>query len=229
MPAEVGSPIRRVPSWRRWTVACGAGETVGMAAAAGVAVALRVVVGEPDDWPSGLLVWAGSVAGGAVEGVAVGVAQYLVLSRWLPRLSAARWVTLTLAVALAGWALGMLWPAVISWQVGAGTDPAVASAGPPLVALTAVGAVAGLVFGAVFGAVQRLELRRHVVRSRRWITANALGWAGAMAVIMTGASIPDAEWPLARIVALGAVTGVVAGLVIGGVTGLFLPALDAAA
>ena len=84
---ESGGP----PAWGRWTLACGAGETLGMAAAAGVAGVLLATVGEPHDWPGALAVWLGSIAGGAVEGLAVGSLQFAVLRGHVthPR----RWVT----------------------------------------------------------------------------------------------------------------------------------------
>lgn len=235
MVVKLGSPRRPAPSWLRWTLACGAAETVGMAVAAGTAVALRIVVGEPRDWPTGLAVWAGSIAGGAVEGLAVGVAQAAVLRRWLPRLPVGRWLRATLAVTVVCWALGMAAPALVVWQVrpdagpagGAGSAAAAgADAGPPLPLTITAGVLGGLVLGAIFGAVQARVLRGHVARPRRWVTANAVGWAAAMGVIMTGASIPGADWPVGRILLLGAATGILAGLVIGAVTGAFLPALD---
>lgn len=217
------------PAWGRWTLACGAGETVGMAAAAGTAGLLLATVGEPHDWPSAFAVWAGSIAGGAVEGLAVGLFQLWVLRPWLPALPGRRWVWVTVVVAMAGWALGMAGPALVFWRVTdsgtAGGDQA-AAAGPPLWVMPLAGAAMGLLLGAVFGTAQARVLRGHVARPQRWIAANSAGWAAALAVMMTGASIPSGPWPWRQLLALGALTGVLAGLAIGAVTGLFLPALD---
>lgn len=196
-----------------------------MAAAAGVAGLLLATVGEPDDWPSALAVWFGSIAGGAVEGLAVGLVQLWVLRPWLPRLPGRRWVLVTVAVAVLGWALGMAFPALVAWRLGTGGGTS-SAAGPPLWLMPLAGAAMGLVLGAIFGAAQAGVLRGHVARPRRWVTANALGWAAAMAVIMTGASVPSVPWPWPQLLALGAATGILAGLAIGAVTGLFLPALD---
>lgn len=216
---------RRPPAWGRWTLACGAAETLGMAAAAGTAGLLLATVGEPHDWPSALTVWLGSIAGGAVEGLAVGAVQLWVLRPWLPRLPAPRWVLVTVAVALLGWALGMAFPALVAWRLETASDGGAAT-GPPLWLMALGGAAMGLVFGAGFGAAQAAVLRGHVARPWRWVTANALGWAAAMAVMMTGASAPSGPWPWPELLALGAATGILAGLAIGAVTGLFLPALD---
>jgi hypothetical protein len=197
-----------------------------MAAAAGVAGVLLATVGEPHDWPSALAVWLGSIAGGAVEGLAVGWLQFAVLRPWLPRLRGARWVGVTVLVALGGWALGMAPSALWLWRLDDGAaDATGAAAGPPAWLMPVVGAAPGLLLGALVGAAQAAVLRGHVTHPRRWVTANALGWAAAMAVIMTGASLPSGPWPPVELLALGAVTGIVAGLAIGAVTGLFLPHL----
>jgi hypothetical protein len=56
--------------------------------------------------------------------------------------------------------------------------------------------------------------------------ASCLGWAPAMAVIFVGATVPDSSWPPLAVVATGTVTGAVAGVALGAVTGLWLPSLD---
>jgi hypothetical protein len=216
---------RRPPLWRRWTIVCGLGETLGMAAAAGTAGLLIATVGEPHDWPSALVVWLGSILGGAVEGFAIALLQFSVLRRWLPGLPRGRWVTATVTVALAGWALGMAPSSLVVWHLDTGTATGTQAQGPPLALMTLAGVGGGLILGAVFGAAQAWALRGHVTHPRRWVTANALGWAAALAVMMTGASLPSEPWPWPRLLAAGAVTGILAGLAIGAITGLFLPSL----
>jgi hypothetical protein len=49
-----------------------------------------------------------------------------------------------------------------------------------------------------------------------------------MAVIFLGATAPDADWSMPTVAALGAVTGLGAGTVLGLVSGWFLPTLDGA-
>jgi hypothetical protein len=46
-----------------------------------------------------------------------------------------------------------------------------------------------------------------------------------MAVMFTGAGIPNEPWPWEQLLPLAAGTGVLAGLAIGAVTGAFLPRL----
>ena len=88
-----------------------------MAAAAVAAWLGLALVGEPAGWAAGALVWLLALAGGAVEGLAVGGLQRHVLLPFLPSLSVRRFVGATVLVAVAGWALGMAFPAFVSWQV----------------------------------------------------------------------------------------------------------------
>ena len=192
------------------------------AVAAGLAFG---VVGEPSDVGTALVVLGLATLGGAVEGLAIGLLQHAVLRPWLPHLRRRRWVGVTVGVAVAGWLLGML-PSTLVSLGGAQADAAPTTAGPQTWLMPLLGLGSGLIAGAFFGAAQAWALRGQVYRPRVWVLANALGWAAAMAVIFTGASVPPAGWPLGWLLALGAVTGVLAGLAIGAVTGLFLPALD---
>jgi uncharacterized protein (DUF486 family) len=83
-------------------------------------------------------------------------------------------------------------------------------------------AILGVVLGAIFGTFQWLALRKHTLKASRWILANSLGWVPGLAFIFVGASIPTAETGLAVIVILGLVSGLLGGLSVGGITGLFL-------
>jgi hypothetical protein len=80
--------------------------------------------------------------------------------------------------------------------------------------------------GTVLGAAQASVLRTHVRHPWRWVGASAAAWAPAMAVIFLGATAPGADWSGPLVAALGAVTGLLAGSVLGLVTWWFLPSLD---
>jgi hypothetical protein len=221
-----GSP--RPPPWGRWTVACGAGETIGMAAAAVTAALLSLSLGEPTDLRTGLLLWIGTTLGGVIEGLALALLTYPLLHTWLPRLTRRSWVGATVAVTLIGWALGSAPSTLVAGAVGGfeSTGTRVDSAGPPLALVLVVTFLAGLALGSLFGAAQASVLRHHVAHAWRWVPVNALGWSLALSVIMVGATTAPAGLPLPALMAWGAVTGVMAGLTIGAVTGFFLPTLD---
>ena len=196
-----------------------------MTAAAGAFALIFLLMGEPETWWQGGLALLIAMVGGAIEGLAVGYAQWLLLKRWLLSLTALAWVGVTVAAAVVGWFLGTLPSIVLGIVADDSAAPEAATAGPPLWVMPLIGMGSGLVLGALFGWAQSLVLRRHVTNARTWTMANALGWAAAMAVMFTGAGIPSEPWPLGRLLPLAALTGVVAGLAIGGVTGAFLQRL----
>lgn len=212
VPASAHEP----PSVVRWMLLCAAAETVGMTAAAAAARTSQALVGEPSSRSGAAVAVSLAVAGGLVEGVALGAAQSAGLARWLPALSRRGWVLVTTAVAGLGWAAASL-PAVLGGGDGTG--------GPPLLLVVAGAAGLGAVMGALLGAAQALVLRGHVAHPRRWAAANALAWPGAMVVIFLGATSPSADWSTPAVVGLGAATGLVAGAVLGLVSGWFLPSL----
>ena len=154
------------------------------------------------------------VLAGALEGMSIGLFQWRVLRRVFPTLTARAWLIPTISVAAGGWFIGMLPQMFFEGGEGTQTTP---EPSPQVVMIFAT--VFGGIAGIVFGAAQCFVLRRHVSAATVWIWTNAIGWALAMAVIYLGASLPTAEWTLGAVVLTGALTGIVAGLTIGAVTG----------
>jgi hypothetical protein len=156
------------------------------------------------------------VAAGLVEGAALGGVQAWSLGRWLPSLQRGRYVLLTVLVAGLGWA-GASAPAVLTGSDGGDAPPL------PLVLLGAAGL--GLMMGPVLGSAQAVVLRGATSHPWRWIGANTAAWPPAMVLIFLGATAPEEDWPVARLLLDGALTGLAAGAVLGAVLGWFLPAL----
>jgi len=199
--------------YRRWIVACAAGELVGIGAAAGVALAINALIGEPQSLGSRLLTLATFAAVGAVEGTALAGFQWRVLRTRLPRLRAGEWVGVTVALAVAAWIAGMTPSLFINHEATVQEEP-----GLGVVLLMA--ALAGAGAGLCFGAAQWFILRRHAERAHRWIWIHVPAWALAMAAIFLGASLPvpgSSGWFIAL---TGAAGGVLGGLLLGAVTGL---------
>jgi hypothetical protein len=73
--------------WLQWTFANVAGEVLGLGLAAAVATAMVLTIGEPETAIIALMMAGVMIAAGALEGVIVGFAQWLVLRRRLCRLS----------------------------------------------------------------------------------------------------------------------------------------------
>lgn len=194
---------------RRWLAACAGAEAIGMAAAAAAA---RTAEGLPAG-----LGFAIVVSAGLVEGTALGVAQSTVLATRLGPARRRAWVLVTVLLAGVGWAAGSA-PATVGSE-SQGQSPALG-----LIVLGAAGI--GLVMGALLGLAQGAVLRQRVRHPWRWVPANALGWAVAMAVIFAGASTAGASWPLLGVVGYGALTGALAGAGLAAVTGVWLEVLD---
>jgi retinol dehydrogenase-12 len=204
----------RTSFYWRFVGACGLAELIGIGTIGLVATALHRAIGEPDRLSDRWLVFLTMTAAGAIEGAALGYFQWRMLRLRLPRLRRGEWVGVTVALAMAGWAVGMARPVFGP----ASTSPPGAGPGPGMVLLLAAGA--GAAAGALFGAAQWLVLRRHCPRAGRWIGVNVAGWAAAMAAIFLGASLPAADWPAWAIGTTGAAGGLAGGLLLGAITGL---------
>ncbi len=204
------------PSRRDWLRACTVAEAVGMTAAASAAlVATRLTDAGQAAW----LALAAVVAGGLVEGTALGLLQARALRPWLDARRRRRWAAATIAVAGVGWAAASA-PAALADPGGAAGDQ------QPSWSVVLPGAAGlGLLMGAALGAAQVWALRGAVPHPWRWVGASAAGWAPAMAVVFAGATAPSDPLSLSASVALGVTTGVLAGLALGAVTGWFLPSL----
>lgn len=199
--------------YRRWIVACAAGELVGIGVAAGVGVAINALIGEPQSLGSRLLILATFAVVGAVEGSALAGFQWRVLRTRLPRLRVGEWVGVTVALAVAGWIVGMIPSLFINHDATVQEEP-----GLGIVLLMA--AMAGAGAGLCFGVAQWFILRRHAERADRWIWIHAPAWALAMSAIFLGASLPSAGSSGWLIALSGAAGGVLGGLLLGAVTGL---------
>lgn len=201
----------------RWTALCALAEAIGMTAAATAAKTSQALIGEPANNREVLLALSIAVAGGLVEGLALGGFQASGMKRLLPDLNRPRWVLLTTAVAGVGWA------GASAAAGGAGQDD---GAAPAMLLILGGAIVLGVVMGALLGAVQATVLRGQVRHPWRWVGANMAAWAPAMAVIFFGASVPGATWPPWVVIPLATVTGLAAGAILGLVSGVFLPTLD---
>jgi hypothetical protein len=208
-----------MPFYRRWVLACVAGELVGIGVATAAAVTINSLIGEPHSRGARLLTLMVFALVGAIEGGALAGLQWRVLRERLPRLRASEWVGVTVALAVAGWLIGMTPSLFINNSAPAGTEP-----GLGVILLVAAGA--GAVAGLCFGLVQWFVLRRYARNASRWIWIHIPAWALALSAIFLGASVPDAGSPVWFIAVAGVVGGISGGLLLGAVTGLVARALQ---
>lgn len=201
----------------RWTALCALAEAIGMTAAATAAKTSQAIIGQPANNREVLLALSIAVAGGLVEGLALGGLQASGMKRLLPDLNLPRWVLLTTAVAGVGWA------GASAVAGGSGQDD---GAAPSKLLILGGAIVLGVMMGALLGGVQASVLGGQVRHPWRWVRANMAAWAPAMAVIFFGASLPGANWSALVVIPLATVTGLAAGAILGLVSGVFLPTLD---
>lgn len=217
-PSESAGRSLRNAFWLRWVAANAVAELVGLGSSMllwGLFIfreesRLGVV------WAA-LLVVLGSTA---LEGTAVGVAQWAVLRARLPRLPLSHWWLATAVGAAVAWTAGMIPSTLMSLESAESTS----AAAPPSDAMMLVLAAAmGFVLGVVLAWPQWWVLRRHVARAGWWLPANMLAWAGGMAVIfaVVGAVVGDGPFtPVAAIMLLAGLA--LAGAVVGAVHGAVL-------
>ena len=128
---------------------------------------------------------------GLVIGTGIGLAQWLVLRRRLPRVG--WWVVLS----------------IIGFGVGIGVGEAlVASVSSPLRDV-----LDGALIGVSVGVAQWLLLRLRVSGSELWLPANVFGWAIGWTLIALGEA--SETWPVVAVYAVGAVGAAIAAVVTG--------------
>ncbi|PUB23446.1 hypothetical protein C8K30_11144 [Promicromonospora sp. AC04] len=209
-PAEPsGADQRRLERWDRgrWILAVSAGEGVGFAIATTVAV-LTIVGGIVGPGQLALV-----IVGGAFEGAALALGQYLGMREGRP--VAWRWIAATALAAAIAWALGML-PSTVGLDLGS----------PVALIMTGVGGIALL---ASIPVAQWLVLARP--RTFRWVPVNAGAWA--VSILWTFAPSPfiDERSPIPLVAALYVVAGILmavtfASLTAGVARTMFFPRRD---
>jgi hypothetical protein len=209
------------PSLFGWIVACTVAELVGFAGAALWAwLALSLFGNEPASAAARLGVLALMVLAGVCEGALLGALQWLALRRWFDTLPARGWIAATGTVAALGWLLGML-PSTL---IGGPSEGAAVE--PPLSLVLLGAALFGGLAGALFGWAQWLVLRAHARPARRWIVANAAGWALGLPWSYLAGSLADVSASLAWAVSCGVLAGALMGLSVALATAYALARLE---
>lgn len=217
-----GTPESRT-IWRRWVVANGLGEFIGLTSTMAMVAGL-FSANDSLSLGAALIAAAGvALAGAVVEGVVVGLAQVSVLRRAIPGFAWPPWVIATSIGALVAWLLGMM-PSTFFQAMAKGTEVAASAApfDPPLILQLGLAVAMGAALGPFLGVPQWLVLRRHLPRAGRWVLANSVAWAAGMPMIFLATGLIQPGWPNAAIFAAIAVGCLAAGLVVGAVHGIWL-------
>ena len=179
----------------RWIAAVTVGETLGFAVAATVAVAVTAAGPAIDVWAAYAMI----VAGGAVEGALLGLAQQWAAGR--AQLGPA-WVVATSGGAALAWSLGML-PSTLGVDLR----------NPVGIAVVVVGA---LVLLASIPTAQWLALHRR--RTARWIPVTMGAWTVAVLWTVAPSPIIDERTPAALVVVAYLCAGVLMAVTIAALT-----------
>lgn len=205
--------------WWKWTINCGIGELIGIAAASMMALTVHQFLGEPETTQDKLLGLFIMLFAGLVEGFILGTLQWKVLKVKFKEIPYNKWVGFTILVAMIGWFIGTV-SSLFLIQVEEIPDEFLIEPTIYQTLLYATGL--GALLGAMFGYFQWLVFRQYALHTFKWIWANALGWAIAMAIIFYFATLPISSTPTSTILLYGGIGGVLAGLSVGAITGLFL-------
>jgi hypothetical protein len=204
--------------WLRWVADNAAGEAFGLGLAGALGAGLVLWIEARMGASATLAAAAIMIMAGTIEGIIVGVAQWLVLRRPFPRLRWQAWLLASAVGACVAWALGMIPSTLISLTADS------AAASPPDVSdalMYSLAAAMGAVLGPILGVPQWLALRQHAQRAIWWVPANAAAWALGMPVVFIGAgSAPPGG--LFGLVVTALLTAMVAGGVVGAIHGLAL-------
>ena len=202
--------------WRNWVVANVIGEIVGFGLAGAVMVGVADLAALEQGQLQTAPVVAAIVAMGALEGTAVGLAQFAVLARTFRALTWRAWLLATVTGAIVAWGCGML--------IGQLAGDAFASSDTdmPIYGGVVIGAIAGL----ILSGPQWLALRRARVSAPWWVPAHAFGWSAGMVVAFAGVgALPSSAALVFTMIAMAG-TGLGMGALVAAITGVAL--VDAA-
>jgi hypothetical protein len=152
---------------------------------------------------------------GALQGAALGVAQWLVLRRYVKHVG--WWIGATALGAIAAWLIGLQVSVILILIFFNGSMFIKTSAA----LLTAV-FLLGAWVGTVLGVAQWLVLRTHVRNGALWIVVNALAWGIGLLVALMGATLVKPGGFTLDTALVGIATGATTGVVVGATTGAVL-------
>ena len=208
--------------WKEWTLNCAAGELLGIACAGAIAYTINEFIGEPQNFGMKIVVLSAMMFAGLIEGMILSLLQWKILVKKFHRIPRWEWMIYTILVGVLGWFLGML-PSLffmptelISSETRSSSD----FSNPYIFAMLSISV--GLCLGAIFGLFQWFSFRKYADKAYRWILANALGWGLGLGWIYLFASIPNEESSILFIIIMGVFGGILAGLSVGAITGIYL-------
>jgi hypothetical protein len=193
--------------WEWWLLATVVGGFLGIAIAATTSAVSRGFESVNTVAPLYLI--------GALGGAALGLAQWLVLRRYIKHVGG--WIVATAIGSVIAWLIGLQVGVMLILIFFNGALFVATSA-----ALLNAIFLLGIWVGTVLGFCQWLVLRTHVRNGALWIAASALAWGLALLAAWMGAALVQPGELGVETTLVGVATGATVGVVIGAITGVAL-------
>jgi hypothetical protein len=152
---------------------------------------------------------------GALEGIVLGLTQWLVLRRYIKHVG--WWIIATGIGAMIAWLIGLKVIVMLTLIFFSNVTTR-----PELSTLLEAAFFLGTWVGTVLGVAQWFVLRTHVRRGIVWVFANALAWGFGLLVALMGAILSKPGEVNLETALVGIATGGMTGFVIGAITGIVL-------
>ncbi len=206
----------RFKLWLQWIVANAMGELLGLGTVSIVALFLASRLDE--SVVSTLLFALLMILLGAFEGIAIGLAQWIVLRKIISRLTKRSWINASLIGAVIAWTLEMLPSTVINLAAQSESIPLVINE----VQVILLASITGVVLGFILALPQWLVLRRYVRRANWWLGANSVAWAFGLPLIFLVAGTVTEGAAKLQIIATLLLAIATAGGIVGAIHGIVL-------
>ena len=195
------------PRLGAWLRAVTLGELLGFTSTAMIAFVALTLGGHPTSIPGRVAALLIMVVAGTLEGASLGFFQWRALKKWLPDLSAPRFIGATILVAAGGWLFGMSVPLVMTLTGAMTSSSTSAPIEPSLVRVALFIFGFGAVAGALFGVAQARALAPHVRGVSKWVLGNVLGWAFGLPLAYIAGSLGSASMTWWQALGLSAAAG----------------------
>jgi hypothetical protein len=194
--------------WQQWVLATVIAQIISL----GVLIAAHTILqltASPNLY--GILLLAG-----VLQGSILGLAQWLVLRRYIRNVGG--WLIATIVGALLAWGVGSLVDVLMTLFIA--LSPKVA--GAKTIALLEGVFLLGAGVGTIIGFTQWIVLERHIRQSFLWIFANTFAWAFGLVIAFISVGMTQLNRFSRETIIAWIATGTAMGIVIGSITGITL-------
>jgi hypothetical protein len=199
--------------WESWVCGMAIAELIGL----GIVLIAGALINSLG-WGSSAIAIFHSV--GLLEGIVLGVAQWLVLHRYVKHINT--WILVTAIAAMIAWLVGLQISTLMIFSTN--LDTTLTSAMKTQTLLKGV-FLLGAWVGGVLGFAQWFVLKSHIRRAVWWIVANALAWALGLVVAFMMIGMMHSNYFSLETALAGTAIGLTLGAVVGAITGVALVGL----